>query len=124
MYEGVAVQISKELDKYSEELQQKIEKVSNQIATETVKRLKETSPRGKGRKHYADGWKKKKVTERRRVGYIAYNATKPGLTYLLNNGHDIIAGGRTVGRVEGDNHIGKANEWAIAEFERRLEDEL
>ena len=124
MYEGVADQISKELNKYSEELQHKIEKVSNQIATETVKRLKETSPRGKGRKHYADGWKKKKVAERRRVGYISYNATKPGLTYLLNNGHDIIAGGRTVGRVEGDNHIGKANDWAAAEFERRLEDEL
>lgn len=124
MYEGVAIEISKALDEYSEELQQKVEKVSNQVAEETVKRLKESSPRGKGRKHYADGWKKKKVMERNRAGYIVYNAEKPGLTYLLNNGHDIIAGGRTVGRVEGDNHIGKANDWAAAEFERRLEDEL
>ena len=123
MYEGVAIEISKALDEYSEELQQKVNKVSKQVAIETAKRLKESSPRGKGRKHYADGWKTKKVTERRKVGYIVYNAEKPGLTYLLNNGHDIIAGGRTVGRVDGDNHIGKANEWAVAEFVRRLEDE-
>lgn len=124
MYEGVAIEISKALDEYSEELQQKVEKVSNEVATETVKRLKRTSPRGKGRKHYADGWRKKKVTERKKVGYIVYNAEKPGLTYLLNNGHDIIKKGRTVGRAEGDNHIGEANDWAAAEFARRLEDEL
>ena len=49
MYEGVAIEISKALDEYSEELQQKLDKVSKQVAIETAKRLKEGNGKEKSR---------------------------------------------------------------------------
>ena len=50
--------IMNELMKYSEVTREQFEKIARDVAKEGAKRLKTTSPRGRGSKkgHYADGW--------------------------------------------------------------------
>ena len=117
---GMSIELAVEelLDGYCKELEEAADKAARGTASATVNYLKKHSPRGKSRKHYADGWRSKRASAKR---YIVHNATKPGLTHLLNNGH-IKAGGTE--RVEGDGHIDKANEWAEEEFMRKIEKEL
>ena len=97
--------------------------IARQVAKEGVKKLKETSPRGKGRggSHYADGWgiSTYKVGNRK-FSFTAYNKTKPGLTHLLENGHALNWGGYVSAKV----HIKPVEEWCKEEYERRLERKL
>ena len=118
MSKGIQVQISEILDDYCEEVQAAADKAAEGTAKKTVAKLKKESPRGKSAKHYADGWRSKKDGKH---GRIVYNATKPGLTHLLNNGHAKADG---TGYVKGDDHITKASEFAQEDFERRVVDLL
>ena len=114
----IGMQVDQLLEDYCEEVEEIVDKAAKGTAAATVRFLKKHSPRGKGKKHYADGWRSKRLGKRQ---YVVHNATKPGLTHLLNNGH-AKAGGS--GRVEGDGHITKADEWAAEEFMKRVEKAL
>lgn len=87
MTTDIAEEIAQELQAYTVEVQMKIEKAARKICREAISKLKETSPRGHGKEHYADGWKAK--LEKSDMGFhiTIYNAKKPGLTHLLENGH-------------------------------------
>ncbi|MBQ8933926.1 MAG: HK97 gp10 family phage protein [Lachnospiraceae bacterium] len=111
----ITIQMENLLDGYSKELETAADKVASGVASAAVNKLKKSSPRGKGKKHYADGWKKVRV---RKGEYTVHNSTKPGLTHLLNNGHAKSNGS---GRTDGDNHIGEVADWAAEEFVRRME---
>lgn len=111
----ISLEIEKLLDEYCEEVAEEVDKAERGSASATARYLKKHSPRGKGKKHYADGWRSKRIDKRQ---YVVHNTTKPGLTHLLNNGH-AKAGGS--GYVQGDDHITKADEWAAEEFMRRVE---
>lgn len=113
--ETITIQVEHLLDEYSKELENAADKAASGVASAAANKLKKHSPRGKGKRHYAEGWKKKRV---QKGEYIVHNTTKPGLTHLLNNGH-AKSGGK--GRVEGDNHIGEVSDWAEQEFVRRME---
>lgn len=63
-----------------------------EVAEETANYLKATSPVDKNSKgrHYKNGWRSKAFvgsTITGRTAAIVYNATKPGLTHLLEHGH-------------------------------------
>lgn len=73
---------------------------SKKAADEGVKRLKVTSPKSKGHSKYAKSWKVKKIDD----GYVIYS-DMPGLTHLLENGHDVIRNGIKVGRARAIPHI-------------------
>ena len=117
---GVEIQIGRLLDDYVEEVQEAVDQAAEKTAKATVAKLKKESPRGKGRRHYADGWRSKKDGKH---GRIVYNAIKPSLTFLLNDGRIVHTktGQKTV---KGDNHITKANDFAQEEFERSIKDLL
>lgn len=119
----IYVQIEKDLSEYSEEVRKESFEVFAQVAQEAVTRLKATSPRSKGGgKHYASGWRAKKDKKNLRV--VVHNATKPGLTYLLEESHPIKNQYGTFGMSKAMPHIRPVEEWANEEAVRRVEEVL
>lgn len=119
---NVSKQLEIILDEYAEQLGDEVADICKDIADDAVSELKSSSPRSdRVGKHYADGWDQKKEGE---YGRIVYNKTKPELTYLLNNGHQIANQHGTHGRAEGDGHIDrveeKMNARMIEEVKKRI----
>lgn len=95
--DGLADAVAKELANYNQDVTDGIKKEVKQVAKEMVQELKQTSPKDSG--DYAAGWREKTEFEsaediRERV----YNAKKPQLTHLLENGHAKQNGGRVNGK--------------------------
>lgn len=90
-----------------------------EVAKESVKKLKQTSPRKTGK--YAAGW-----TYKVEKGTVTNSATVYGkkntypLAHLLENGHAKRGGGRTRAIV----HIKPVEEWAISEVEKRIREKV
>lgn len=118
--DGLEDAVLKELKKFNNVTEEEFEKIAKAVAKEGTKKLKATSPRGRGSKkgHYADGWG---VTYFRKGNgkfqFVVHNKKKPGLTHLLENGHALNIGGRARVIV----HIKPVEEWCNEEFERRVE---
>jgi hypothetical protein len=109
-----AQDIAEILNEYDADTRRKLEETEKKIARECADYLRQTSPRKSG--IYAQGWSARKNGD----GWVAYNKTKPGLTHLLNNGHESANkwGKYPDKPTEGDNHIGQAEE----EFSERYID--
>lgn len=118
--ESLSKQLNKILNKYADECDETIEKEIDAVAKDTVQNLKNNSPKRSG--DYAASWSVKKAGGK--FGRVVYNKNHYRLTHLLNNGHVIRNKYGTYGRVNGDNHIGKAEQEAteqlIDELERKL----
>lgn len=114
----VELEVEKLLDDYKKDLEEEVEKAARGTAAATARYLKKHSPRGRGKRHYADGWRSKRIAKRH---YIVKNETKPSLTYLLNNGHRKAGG---TDEVKGDGHIDTANEWAVDLFMKKVKDAI
>ena len=121
----IADAVNSILDEYGDECAEVIKEVIPEIAKDAQKQVKANANRafkkGKGSKHYANGWKVKVVKGRLGVETVVYNANKPQLTHLLENGHAKVNG---IGRVEGRPHINPVNEWAEKEVVKRIEERL
>lgn len=91
---------------------------AKKAASDTVKKLKATSPKNKGK--YAKGWK----STYQDGAYIVHNATLPGYTQLLEKGHDVIKNGAKVGRAAAHPHIKPAETEGIKEFEKEVTEEV
>lgn len=114
-------EVMKELDKFKEIETATMMQVAGKVARDARKKLIETSPRGKGKEHYADGWSvKKKRVNSNKFEIEVYNKTKPSLTHLLENGHALRQGGRA----PAIKHIKPVEEWSNDEYLKRLEKEL
>lgn len=109
--------ISEELDAYYMMLPEEIAKAQKTAAKAAVKELKQTSP-GDGRYH--KGWKTK--TEQTRTGAttVIYQGAQPGLAHLLEFGHPIVSGGRTVGQARAFPHIEPEEKKVIDAYEKEL----
>lgn len=101
------VQLKGILNEYEERVQDVTDKAITKTAREAVQQLKNTSPKRTG--DYAKGWSVKKVG---RLTQTIYNKTDWQLTHLLNNGHIVRNKYGEYGRVNGDDHIGKVEQWA------------
>jgi hypothetical protein len=108
---NLANEISRALKTYTAEVTEGMENAKEEVAKETVKVLKRTSPRLTG--DYAKGWSRKKVG----TAQVVYNRTDYQLTHLLEHGHAKVNGGR----VPGIPHIGPAEKKAIDEYTKRVE---
>ena len=121
--DGLAEAVMKELKDFNNLAEEEFEQIAKEVAKDGAKKLKATSPRGRGssKGQYADGWG---VTyQRKRNGkfeFVVHNKKKPGLTHLLENGHQSNRGGR----VKGIAHIKPVEEWCNEEFEKRTEERL
>lgn len=114
----ISLEVDKLLDNYCKEVEDVVAKVAAGVSKATANKLRKHSPKGKSTKHYAEGWKSKRVGKKE---FIVFNSTKPGLTHLLNNDHATRNG---TGVVKGDGHIDEADKWATEEFLKRVKKEL
>lgn len=119
----VGEQVASILDEYAKEVREEATKVIKDVAEETAKKVAEASPVSDARgRHYAKGWKVKSVHTAGVADddVVVYNATKPQLTHLLENGWVMRNGERH----QGVPHISKGEEWAESVIVQRIEAKL
>lgn len=114
-------EVNKILLDYVSDVDKVVYKAEEQVAKEAVKKLKATSPknpRGKG-KHYADDWGVDNASKKQYAKFVIKNKQYQ-LTHLLENGHDIVSGGKKVGYAKPQKHIKPVEEWVKSEVEERV----
>ena len=112
---SVAVQMKELLDEIDREVQDSTKNGINNVAKESVQKLRNTSPVKTG--SYAKGWGTKKQGD---MDVVVHNRTDYQLTHLLENGHVIRNKKGTYGRAPAHKHIKPVEEWAIDELPRRI----
>ncbi len=116
------------LDEYGDNVTEGVRVAVKEVAKTAQKEVKAASPVRKstglrGGKYksgaYKRGWTIAESKESRlRSEAIVYNKNHYYLTHLLENGHKLVKGGRTIGTVRTFPHIRKAEENAIKNMER------
>ncbi|MDJ1474380.1 HK97 gp10 family phage protein [Bacillus sp. LS15-K4] len=107
---NLANEIARELQRYANVVEDKLENEIDEISDIAVGKLKQNSPKKTG--GYRKGWRKKKESK----GVVLHN-TKGQLTHLLEKGHVTAGGGRVPKKV----HILPVEEYVIDELPRRVE---
>jgi len=110
------------LDGYSDDIASGVADAIVMVGKQTVKNLKDRSPKLTG--DYRKGWSMKKESSRwkryRINRVIVHNKTDYQLIHLLENGHQAKYGGRIVGRVEGKPHVQPAYDDAMKMIEEEV----
>lgn len=111
--------IMRNLQEYADEVKEKVNTVTEDVAKVYTKELKKTSPKAKG--DYKKGWAKKTQSKGNGIKkIIIYNKTEYQLTHLLEKGHAKRGGGR----VRAIPHIAPIEEQAADAFESQVMEEL
>ncbi len=110
--------VKAELDQFALLTLSEIAEAQKTVAKATIKSLRTTSPGRGGR--YEKGWKSKTTKTRTGASTVIYQGDLPGLAHLLEFGHPIISGGRTVGQAKAFPHIAQAEKKANADFEAEI----
>lgn len=111
----LSAEIESALADYGRGTADEVKKEVKAVASQTIQRLKSTSPKKSGK--YASGWTATVAYEdEENIRVNIHNRKKPHLTHLLENGHAKLDGGR----VEGIPHIGPAEEKARRELEGKI----
>ena len=113
--ESVTAQMTELLDEVNKGIEKSAKTNIQQVARESVNKLKNTSPVKSG--SYARGWGTKKQGD---MDVVVHNRTDYQLTHLLENGHVIRNKKGTYGRTHGIKHIAPVEEWAVDELPRRI----
>lgn len=103
----LAAEITKQVEIYTTEVQEKVVKATNDVTKEGVSLLKQAKPNLTG--DYRKGWTRKKDG----TGYVIHNKTDYQITHLLEYGHAKVGGGR----VAAIPHIRPVEEQIIKDFE-------
>ena len=110
--------VSEGLNAYSRTIVDGVEKAAEESVKEMVKRTKQRPTtklsRGKYARSIASQVGENTITARSRIWYV--KKPRYRLTHLLNNGHAVRGGGR----VSGDQHVTRAAETAMRDFESRV----
>ena len=121
--DGLADAVLGALKEFNNLTEEEFEEIAKEVAKEGTKKLKATSQKGEGSRkgHYADGWSVKyERTGNGKFNFVIHNRKKPGLTHLLEKGHQLWQGGRA----RAIPHIKPVEEWCNEEFERRVKERL
>lgn len=123
MAESLSVQMKDILDAYEDHVTDVMGVALDRVARESVKKLRQTSPKKTG--SYARGWALKKITSSELTEeVVVHNRTDYQLTHLLENGHRIVNAKGQWGRVNGIKHIKPVEEWANEELPNEIKREL
>ena len=111
------------LEEYGKEIETTVAKIIPDVAQDTARQLNSSSPSLTG--EYASGWTETQTeTALGKVTVNVYNEKKPTLTHLLEYGHALVRGGRTVGNVRARKHIQSRSEYAEEQLMKKVEGEL
>lgn len=124
---SVQKQIKEILEECGQEVQDVVDETAVKTAKETVKDLKQTSPKSKrAGKHYANNWAMKETKiPGGGINTVVYNkAPTYRLTHLLEKGHVVKNQYGTYDRAPAIRHIGPAEERGVENFLRKVETEL
>ena len=117
---SLTVQLQSVFDDYTKEVKKATNTAADNVARQSVQRLRDNSPRKTG--SYARGWTVKREQSSSGINtVIVHNKTNYQLTHLLENGHLIVNKKGTCGRVSGIKHIKPVEEWANGELPREIE---
>ena len=114
MSKDLANEIDKALAEYSSEIEDEVDLIAEDVASEAVDELKATSPKRYGK--YARNWRFKKNAK---GSYVVHNAAPTyRLTHLLENSHLLRNGGRS----KAQPHIKPVEEKVKENFEKRIKE--
>lgn len=112
------------LNDYGVSIAQDVANIVDDVSKQAVKKLKDTSPKGKGSKkgHYASGWTSEKHSVRGMgtIDVTVYNKKKPGLPHLLEFEHNYVSPAGKTTKSNPKPHIQKVDEWAEQEVTKRV----
>lgn len=108
---NLANEITRALRRYVDEVDEEVQAAAEEVAGQSVDKLKQTSPKKTGA--YAKSWTMKKKGK----GWIVHNKKHYRLTHLLEKGHAKVNGGRVGAKV----HIAPVEHNAINDFIERVE---
>ena len=119
----LASAVNEVLEEYGKEIETTVAKIIPDVARDTARQLNTTSPSLTG--EYASGWTETKTeSSLGKVTVNVYNEKKPTLTHLLEYGHALVRGGRTVGNVRARKHIQSRSDYAEEQLMKKVEGEL
>lgn len=107
---NISSEIIKELKLYSDDVSDRLNEKSLELAKSAVKKLKETSPKDTG--FYSKAWKIKTKTYVYRKNQIHTIHNTTSHSHLLENGHALRGGGRAKAKP----HIAPVEKEIVAEF--------
>lgn len=114
-------------EEYGDDVTQEATQIVTRMAPQIVDKLRQSpTPRSEyAHPHYADDWVYETKTDSYgTVKVTVYNKDKWQLTWLLENGYEIVRGGKHYGRKSGVKHIKPAQEWAVEQIVKELENKL
>lgn len=115
---SVTAQMEEILEEYKAEVDEGVDASAKSVAQVCARMLRESSPKRPGRGDYAKSWGVKKLGPR---NYVTRNAKHWQLTWLLENGHDVVNGkGDTGKRAPAIKHIKPVEEFGIKQFGERV----
>ena len=129
MNSSVEAQLWEVLNEYQDELKEKVHDDFEEVGRETAEDLKTVSQnkfkQGPGRKHYWRGWTFKVRGSGLETTVTIYNRTKPNLTHLLENGHQVYVGRIDTGkRAAAHPHIEPAQKKATELLIRKIKNDI
>lgn len=120
---GITIELHEILADYISSVDADVQDTLQDVAKEAATKLRQVSAEKFKQGKYSKGWTTKLSKKDREA--TVYNKTQPGLTHLLENGHaKANQYGEYSPRVAGVPHIKPVEEWASAEFIRRVEEVL
>ena len=129
MSSSVEAQLWEVLNEYQDELKEKVHDDFEEVGRETAEDLRTVSQnkfkKGPGRKRYWRGWTFKVRGTGLETTVTIYNRTKPSLTHLLENGHQVYVGRINTGkRAAAHLHIEPAQKKATELLIRKIKNDL
>lgn len=109
---------------YGQDVNEVLYESMQSVADEAVKELKSVNkfaPNGHPTGEYSESWDKvEQQTSRLAKSVVVYNEEHYRLTHLLENGHALKRGGRTIGSVKAYPHIYPVEQKVVKDFEREV----
>lgn len=117
---NLAREVMKQLDDYGIVAALIVEKTTEDVAKNAAKTLNKSSPKLTG--DYAASWTYTASGNRRNKHSVIVHAEAPEyrLTHLLEKGHQLKKGGRSIGHVKAIEHIAPVEEKAAEQLEKEL----
>lgn len=104
---NLSAEIQKILSNYDVEVSKNIRQITDAVAKKGAQMLNASSNEKYPGSNYAKGWGVTDASTRVYTSVVIHHKTAPGLPHLLEYGHALKRGGRTIGKgfVDGREHI-------------------